>query len=492
MTDALDDPLALAAGFPPADEAAWRALAAKAAKGASLDSLKTSTYDGFSVDPLARRRADAAPLATRESGDWQVVCRIDGPNPDAALAQAHDELNNGATGLSLVYPGSAGAHGFALDRGGETLTRILDVLDPTVGVAVELDFGDTPDNDAVLATLKAVCATAQSGAIRIGSDPIGAMARAGGAAAHWQDRAQRWATDVIALAEAGFRGRAAAADGRIVHDAGGSEAQELAFVLSTGLAYLRALENSGMALAQARDFIFFRLAADAEFFLTIAKFRALRKLWAAIEHACGIAPTPAFISAQTAWRMQTRRDAETNIIRNTIATAAAGIGGANAVTVLPHTIALGRQDHFARRVARNTQWLLLAESHLTAVGDPAAGSGGLEALTDQLCAAAWQIFQDIEAQGGIATALERGTFQNAVAKVRKDREAALAARRDCLVGTTEYVLRDGTTAQVLADAPTSADLVGQAIARQVVTMTPLQPFRLATPYEAQHDAGAAS
>ena len=146
------------------------------------------------------------------------------------------------------------------------------------------------------------------------------------------------------LAGDGFRGPFAVADGRVIHNAGGSEAQELAFALASAVAYLRALEAGGMTLEAARDAIYFRLSADADQFLTMAKFRAARKLWARIEAACGLAPKPAMVTAETAWRMMTQRDPYVNMLRTTIAVAAAGLGGADAITVLPHTAPLGLPD----------------------------------------------------------------------------------------------------------------------------------------------------
>ena len=183
------------------------------------------------------------------------------------------------------------------------------------------------------------------------------------------------------LSGAGFRGPFGVADGRIIHNAGGSEAQELAFALASAVAYLRALEAAGIAIETARDAIYFRLTADDDQFLTMAKFRAARKLWARIEASCGLAPKPVLLTAETAWRMMTRRDPYVNMLRNTIAVAAAGFGGADAITALPHTAPLGLPDAFARRVARNTQLVLLEESNLARVADPAAGSGAIEALT---------------------------------------------------------------------------------------------------------------
>src|SRR5262249_13441721 len=185
----------------------------------------------------------------------------------------------------------------------------------------------------------------------------------------------------------GLTGPFAPADARIVHNAGGSEAQELAYALAVAVAYLRALEAGGVGLDAARGMIYFRFAADADQLLTIAKFRGVRKLWARIEEACGLTPAPAFITAETAWRMMTRRDPHTNMLRATIAVVSAGVAGANAITVLPFTMALGLPDPFARRIARNTQLVLLEESNLARVSDPAAGSGAVEALTDALCPA---------------------------------------------------------------------------------------------------------
>ena len=138
-----------------------------------------------------------------------------------------------------------------------------------------------------------------------------------------------------------------------MHAAGGSEAQELAFALGNAVTYLRALEASGISLDAARRMIFFRLAADADQFLTMAKFRAMRKLWARVEEACGLTPAPVFVSAETAWRMMTARDVYVNMLRTTIAAFAAGLGGANAVTVLPFTQALGLPD--ALRAADRAQ-----------------------------------------------------------------------------------------------------------------------------------------
>jgi methylmalonyl-CoA mutase len=164
----------------------------------------------------------------------------------------------------------------------------------------------------------------------------------------------------------------------------------------------------------------------------------MRTLWARIEEACGLEPRPAFVAAETAWRMMTKCDPHGNIVRGTIAALGAAVGGADAVTVLPFSAALGLPDAFARRIARNTQTILIEESNIHRVADPAAGSGAIEALTAQLCEAAWSLFQVIEREGGAARAVELGLIQKAVARVRTERQANVARRKDTLIGSSDF------------------------------------------------------
>jgi methylmalonyl-CoA mutase len=310
------------------------------------------------------------------------------------------------------------------------------------------------------------------------------MAVSGESPLRWDALAPLFAALVADLAGQGFTGPFAVADGRPVHAAGGSEAQELAVALAHAVAYLRALEAAGIALDDGRRMLFFRLAADADQLLTMAKFRALRKLWARVEEASGLAPRPAFVSAETAWRMLTRRDPQVNTLRTTMAAFAAGLGGADAVTVLPFTTALGLPDRFARRLARNTQAILLEESNLAKVADPAAGSGAIETLTDQLAQAAWSLFQEIERAGGAAAALEQGLIQHKIAAVRAEREKAIARRKETLTGTTEFPHLAEVPPAVLDVAAVTMVASGPAAIR----FDALAPTRLAEPFEALRDA----
>jgi len=466
------------ADFPLATRNDWRKLVEAVLKGAPFERLFSTTYDSLTIEPLAARRADARPIVARPGGAaWQVLARVEHPDPALANEAVLRELENGASGLSLVFAGAAGACGFGLPASEAALLRALDGVDPAAGVTLDLDL--SPQAAAALdATLaKGLAWSPPATDVRVGHDPLGVMAIAGGTASEWNDKAPHFARRLAALARDGFRGRLAAADGRIIHNAGGSEAQELAFVLSVGLAYLRALEAEGVALEAARRMIFFRLCADADQFLTMAKFRALRKLWASVEASCGLAAQPTFVSAETAWRMMAQRDPHVNILRATIAVLAAALGGADSVTVLPFTIARGLPDSFARRIARNTQLILLEEAHLDKVADPAAGSGAVEDLTDRLCRAAWALFREIEGAGGIAAALESGMLREKVATVRAKRAAAVARRQEALTGVSIFPNLDEAEVPVDAPLPLAAG-----------APEGLAPIRLAQPFEALRDA----
>jgi len=294
------------------------------------------------------------------------------------------------------------------------------------------------------------------------------------------ERRAQFAADLV---RRGFHGRAFLADARPVHDAGGSETQELAYALACALAYWRALEGAGLALDAARKQIAFLFAADADQFLTTAKFRALRKLWARIEEACGLTPAPARLDAETAWRMTTQREPSVNWLRTTIASFAAGIAGADNVTVLPHTAALGLPDRFARRVARNISLILMDESNIHRVSDPAAGSGAIEDLTAKLAAAAWKLFQEIEAAGGAADALTSCLIQRKVAEVRQVREANIATRRDALTGTSEFPNVSEAAIAVLDVAKPERPEIDAKMRSEA-----LPRLRLSEPFEALRDA----
>ncbi len=487
-----DDLLPLAAEFPSATQEHWRKLVEAALKGADFEKrLVSRTYDGLRIEPLYPR-AHGKPVPGRAARPWQVLVRVDHPDPGAANRQALDELDNGAVGLSLVFAGSVGAYGFGLDGSRKTIASALDGVYLDAGIPIELDTPTRPSpasgggkeweevGQVLAAEIKRRGIDPTATQTRFGYDPLGAKARAGATPLPAAEIDKIFLDIVRGLQTQGFAGPFAVADGRSVHAAGGSEVQELGFTIANAVHYLRLFSDGG--LDDAQRLVWFRLAADDDQFLTIAKFRALRKLWARVLDASGLPAKPAFLSAETAWRMMTRRDPYVNMLRTTIATAAAGIGGADAITALPFTQALGLPDAFARRVARNIQLILIEESRLAAVSDPAAGSGALETLTDQLARAAWALLQEIEKAGGAAAAIEQGLVQNKVAATRAARIAAVARRKDAITGTSDYPDLHEKLPAVLEMKP--IEVAPLPAAR---TFEPLPPMRLAEPFEALRD-----
>jgi methylmalonyl-CoA mutase len=486
MTSATDD-LRFAADFPTAGYDDWRQLVDGVLKGAPFEKLVGKTYDGLKIDPIYRRAKDVTPIVGRAAAaPWQVMQRIDHPDTGKANALALHELENGATGLEIEFAGGAGARGFGVaDASPETLKRLFDgvIFDAGISIALNPVLGRENAGTNLASLIEAQRVDPAKVNLRINYQALSTIAVRGHAVAAWSEMEKPFAKVVSDLIGRGFKGPLVLACGRAVHDAGGSEAQELAFALALALAYLRTLEAGGIALDAARAAISFRLSADADQFLTMAKFRALRLLWARVETACGLVPKPVFIAAETAWRMLTQRDPYVNMLRATMATFAAGLAGANAITVLPHTLALGLPDAFARRVARNTQLVLLEESNLAKVSDPAAGSGGIESLTQELCGAAWALFQEIEKAGGVFPALQQGLIQGKVAATHKAREANIAGRKDVLTGASEFPnLREAGVA--VEDVKPLAPVLD---AKAAITFDPVQAVRLAAPFERLRD-----
>src|SRR3954470_853522 len=478
--------LRLAADFAPASYDDWRKLVDGVLKGAPFEKLVGKTYDGLNIDPIYPRAKGISRIAGRAAATpWQILQRIDHPDAAQANAQARHDLENGATGLTLVFAGANGAYGFGLEPSAEAVAKILDGIFLDAGISIELQVGPQSRMAAIHIAeyIKRKGISPASCDIRFGLDPLGSCAVRGSSPYSWAEIVPAVTSAIKGLAGLGFKGPFAAADGRVIHDAGGSEVQELAFVLGAGVAYLRAIEAAGIPLENAQGMVYARLSADADQFLTLSKFRALRLLWARIEQACGLAPKPLFVAADTAWRMLTQRDPYVNMLRATMATFSAGLGGANAITVLPHTLALGLPDPFARRAARNTQLVLLEESNLAKVSDPAAGSGGIETLTQQLCEAAWALFQEIEKAGGIFAALEQNLIQRKVAATRAVREANIARRKEVLTGASEFPNLHEAGVAVLDATPLTLAPYGEAR----IKFDALPPMRLAAPFEVLRD-----
>ncbi|WP_024278416.1 methylmalonyl-CoA mutase subunit beta [Xanthobacter sp. 126] len=484
MTDATALPFAT--DIAPVTRADWLKLVEGVLKGAPYDKrLVTRTYEGLALDALPERKADAPIVAGRPAGaPWIISMRVDQTDAAQANAQALEDLDGGASGLALVFAASPSAHGFGLPEGTDLAVVLKDVLLDLIDVRIESGAFQGREDALALADLVETRGFKPEGvSVSFGLDPLSDFAAHGTLPMAWPLLAKRFAETSAILKARGFAGPFARADGGVYHAAGASDAQELAAVLATMVAYLKAYAEAGIALEEAAGRIEAALVADVNQTATIAKFRALRLLWAAVLRECGLPEKPLKLHGITAWRSLTRRDPYVNLLRNTVAAFAAGVGGADSVTVLPFTQALGLPDAFARRLARNTQVMLLEESNVHRVADPAAGAGAMEAHTDGLAAKAWDLFRTIETRGGMADVLEDRWFKAEIAEVKAKRDADVATRKAPITGTSEFPILVQEVPEVLAPlSPTPAPVADGA----------LSPHRIAEAFEALRDAAEAA
>ena len=298
--------------FPQATEAEWRKLVDRALKGGSFDGLVSKTYDAIALAPLYARAQAAGPKVYRRTpGRWSILSRFDHAMPEVANQLALENLEGGADGLHVVFAGAQGSYGGGLTDDSEEMIAIaFDKVrfDFSIPIIIEQSPLAPRATESILRFIDRHHVEPSLTRVSFGYDPIGLQALHGFLEQPWASASKQFAEHVKHVAAKGFKIGVAVADARVIHSAGGTESQELAFALATALAYLRALADNGMNIDEARSLIAFRFAVDADEFLSIAKFRAIRRLWARVEEVCGLQPKPALISAETSWRMMSRLD----------------------------------------------------------------------------------------------------------------------------------------------------------------------------------------
>ncbi|PZU43618.1 MAG: methylmalonyl-CoA mutase small subunit [Arsenicicoccus sp.] len=378
-----------------------------------LEALRTRTVEGLQIEPVYspsdhdRARTDlgepgVAPFrrgtSVRTAGSWDVRALHDDPDTAAGADAVLTDLERGATSLWVRVGQGAVAP--------DDLGRLL------AGVELDLAPVVVSSEDDQQASARALLAVSTERGVPLA--PV--LADHPGV-------------------------RALTVDATAYHDAGGADVDELGLAIAGGIAHLRLLDAAGVDPTTAADQIDFRVSASADQFLTIARLRALRVLWSRVLQECGV-PAPrrgARQHAVTSWRMLTRDDPWVNMLRATTATFAAAVGGAEAVTVLPFDHVHGYPDAFSRRVARNTQVILAEEAGIGRVTDPAGGSGYVESLTDDLAARAWELVQRVEAEGGLARALDGSSLvADVLAASSAERARRIADRSAPITGVSSF------------------------------------------------------
>ncbi len=397
------------------------------------DRLTRATLDGIPVTPLGTPALVAdlpEPVRPPARGDgWDVRVPLVDPNPKVSNTAALTDLENGAHSLLV----RVGASGVAADDLGAVLDGVLLDLAPVV-----LDAPSDPVA-AARAFARIADGTELAAGTNLGVDPLGATLRGVSTSSTAEGDPTAVVREAVALAR-DLDCRALVVDGTAVHDLGASDVQELGYVLAVGAHYLRTMVADGIDAADAAAMIEFRLAATDEQFPTIAKLRAVRRLWARMLELSGVPEDrrQLVLHAVTSRPMMTKYDPWVNMLRTCVAAFAAGVGGADALTVLPFDARLGVPDGFARRVARNTSALLVEESHVAKVADPAGGAFAVEKLTDDLAVAGWEELGRLEEAGGVVSALDDGSLQQRIDVVVAERERQIATRKRPITGLTEF------------------------------------------------------
>ncbi|MCF6275131.1 MAG: methylmalonyl-CoA mutase family protein [Robiginitomaculum sp.] len=432
-----DHILDLAAGFESGTKAQWRALTGKALRGADYaETLVRHTEDGIARGPLFTDapkapgfdNADIPHLAGRP---WHITAEIDHPNIERANKDLLTDLAGGASAIALrIDP--TGNDGIAV-RDRSDLQRLLSgVITNLVPISLVPSAGNY-HAAALLAEHFREHKDLASSHISLGVSPYGGGKKLADLAQWAQARAPHWKIFSI--------------DGASVHEAGATPAQELAAMLGQAVQIVRTLQTHGFETDGILPLIDIHLASDQDGHMGIVKLRAARLLWAKMAESFGASDTACVIRATSSRRMLSKMDPWSNMLRLGGAAFGAVCGGADYITTLPFTTPLGLATPFARRIARNQQLLLMQESHLGQVSDPAGGSYTHETLTHELAKTAWGIFQEMESLGGWAVA--QNWFHKQIKSAHKIRMDKIKNGETLLVGVNQFVKPDVRKAEIL-------------------------------------------
>ena len=454
---------------PPTDEE-WKAACEALLKGAPFEKkMFTKTYEGITFDPMYTRKhtEDILPKGVMPGmGDylrgvdaagyigkpWGIAQACDETLPAENNELLRHEHDKGATIYHIVLDTASrtGVDARQAETVGDTGTSVTTVEDMHV-LLTGLDLAKFPlyvyagANAVPLLALVAAARRASGedmAEVRgiVGADPIGALAADGklpaSLDAHYDSlaAAARWATVNAPHLRTVF------VRSDVYSNGGANDVQEVASVLATATAYLRALCERGLTIDEAASQIAFAFSMGANFFLQIAKLRAVRPLWAQIVGAFGgsAEAQKMRIHARPALFFKTIYDPYVNMLRNTTEIFSGVVGGIDSFESAPFDEPIRKGDEFSRRIARNVQIMLQEEFGLLQPIDPAGGSWAVETLTRQMKEKIWAEFQRIEKEGGIIAALRAGSLQENVAAVLAARFKNADLRRDRIVGNNMY------------------------------------------------------
>jgi len=458
--------------FPVPSLEAWKEEVVRLLKGAPFEKkMFTATYEGITLKPIYTAEdtkdlpfQDTLPgewpylrgteaLGKRLNG-WLIAQELPFADPKDFNEALRQDLERGQNAVTILLDNAGywgldadqaetemvGRHGTSISVFADAV-QALDGVDPTIPTMVIGGAGSVPAAALVVAALKSKGADLTNANLTLGNDPLGFLAANGQLPMSVDEAFDGLASLTNWAIGSAPKIKTLVACGFPYFESGANSVQQLAFTLSSAVSVLRAMEARGISIENAASRIVFRLKVGGQFFMEIAKLRAMRVLWAQAARACGASDEAAKICLQTKnGRLnKTQFDPYVNILRGTTEAFAAIVGGADSLHIGAYDEVLGGQpSNLGRRIARNTQIVLREESKLDHVVDLAGGSWAVETLTHQLMTAAWKLFQEVEAMGGLQKALETGFVQKVIGEVAGARRKAVAARTDVIVGTNQY------------------------------------------------------
>ena len=515
-----DGTLSLSSNFETATEADWLKAVESALKGGGLERITRQSDDGIAIRPLYRESdfpsatdplgaPGAAPYLRGAKAEpdtflpWDIRQAFAHPDPATTNEEILRDLERGVTSVELTVD-CTGATGCAITDGTTLDTALKGVRADIATIALDHSGkGAGTSVAALLALWGEDKGESDKLKFAFNIDPLGLLMRTGAVEGGLDAAFVRTGELARVLKLRYPNATTLRIDARPVHEAGGSEAQELGALIAHAVDTMRRISAAGFEAHAVPSQAVFTLAAGANYGLEIAKLRAARRLWARVLEAMDFDAEPMTLQSVSSARMLTRYDPWVNMLRNTAACFAGSVGGADIVTVRAFNEALGVPEELGRRTARNTQIMAMEESGLGRVADPAGGAWFEEALADDLADAAWKVFQEIESEGGLGESLMAGKFQSRIKAVRDERFKKIAKRRVPITGVSEFPLIDGEGAPVadisfsgsadrvsgeglksfLKDLPdrSGADSTGEA----------LEPIHLARDFEALRDRAEA-
>ena len=460
-----DGTLTLSGSFQEATEADWLAGVEKALKGGGIERITRQTRDGIKIHPLYRetdfasstdpRGTPGASPYLRGATDtpdpylpWDIRQSFSHPDPAVTNQEIMRDLERGVTSISLAIECS-GTTGCIITNLDQLSTALQGVRADIATIALAHRGAGSGASAAALLALWADQQDAPDAQkLAFNMCPHRQLMRRGKIGGGIDTAMAKTAALVKTLAAKFPASTSLDVDAQTVHEAGGSEAQELGVLIAQAVDLLRRLDQAGLRPEEAAPQILFKLAVDANYGIGIAKLRAARRLWARVQEALGLTPQAMELHAVTSARMLTRYDAWVNMLRGTAACFAASTGGADIITVRAFNESFSVPEELGRRIARNTQIMAMEESGLGRIADPSGGAWFTETLAEDLAAAAWAEFQQIEAEGGLAESLVAGHVQARISDKRAALIKDIGRRKIPVTGVSEFPLIEEIAAPI--------------------------------------------